>query len=68
MEIDKTQLIEALKYNLETMAKFAGADNHKIKIDYENERLVCTKGILFKTLVSDKSFDQTISEFLNKLY
>lgn len=67
IKIDKIQLIEAIRYNLEVMSKFTGG-NHKIKLDYNKERFVCTAGIIFKTVVSDKSFDEIIDDFLNKNY
>jgi hypothetical protein len=67
LQIEKIKFIEAIKYNLEQMAKMVGG-NYKIKLDYQNERLIGTKGIIIKTEVSNKSFDEIIDEFLNKKY
>ena len=37
MEISKVELIEAIKYNTESMYKLV-TGSFKIKLDYENER------------------------------
>lgn len=67
MEISKIELIEAIKYNMESMYQLV-SNSFKIKLDYENERFIATKGILFKKEITNKSFDEIIFDFLNKLY
>jgi len=67
MEINKIELIEAIKHNIESMYKLVSS-SFKIKLDYENERFIATEGIIFKKEITNKSFDEIIYDFLNKLY
>lgn len=67
MEIEKIKIIEAIKYYTESMNKLIG-HSLKIKLDYENERFIATEGIIFKKEITNKSFDEIIFDFLNKLY
>lgn len=66
-ETDENTLIEAIVHCLNTM-NILTHSGYKIKIDYTKKRIVCTKGIIFKSIVTDKSFDEFISEFLEKKY
>lgn len=67
MEVDKIKLVEAINHLMLTFNNLIKA-NHHIKMDYKNERVIVTKGLIFKKEVLNKSFDKIINEFLNKEY